>query len=297
MNPAISTWAFSVLGTVATVVIALAVPAIRALVGKYVAGIVQHHFDHRIEILKSDLRRSEEKFAADLKNNEQQLRTLAETALSLRSTRQAALDARRLMAVEKLWAAKIATDRMRMAASFVSILNLKELFKAAENGDRRIMKIGEMLEKAAGLDLRKDLPPASALSERPFLSPDIWVLFSAYQGVMSFSVLVLKATSLGTTRFIKKEDTLQPLMLLALPEYRSYIERYGFSGYYHLLDILEQKLLNAIAEMLDGKVLDDVTLLRSAEIMSAVRGLDAEAKPEIPNELRGSEIPDPPKLE
>ncbi|NGO51564.1 hypothetical protein [Allomesorhizobium camelthorni] len=297
MNPTMWTWVLTVLGTVATILLPLAVPAIRAAVGKYVAGFVQHHFDQRIETLKSELRRSEEQFTADLREKDRQLRTLTDTTLSLRSTRQMALAARRLQAVEQLWAAKVAIDRMKMAANFMSGLNLEELFKAAEKDDPSIKTLGAMLNQLSGVDLGKEASEASVLSERPFLSPDVWVLFSAYQSVMTHSVVIIKNLALGTTKFLKKEDVLKPLMLLALPEYKNYIEQYGFSGYYHLLDILEQKLLNAITEMLDGKSLDDATLKRSAEIMAAVRGLNIEAKPEIPDGLQGSEIPNPPKIE
>lgn len=187
----------------------------------------RHHFDQRIETLKSELRRSEEKFSADLRANEQRLATLANTALSLRSTRQMALDAWRLQAVEKLWAAKIATDRMKMAANLVSHLNLEKLYKAAEH-DPRIREFGAILDRLTGLDLQKEALQASALSERPFLLPDVWALVSAYQGVMSYSVLFLKTLALGTMNLLKKEDTLKPLMLLALPEYKDFIEAHGF---------------------------------------------------------------------
>ncbi|WP_163268740.1 hypothetical protein [Chelativorans alearense] len=297
MSSTIWTWVLMVLGTVATILLPLAVPAIRVAVGKYVAGFVQHHFDQQIETLKSELRRSEEQFAADLRERDRQLRTLSDTTLSLRSTRQMALDARRLQAVEKLWAAKIAIDRMKLAAGLLSSVNLEELFKAADKGDTRTQALGAMLDKMSGVDLEKAASQASALSEQPFLSPDVWALFSAYTGVMTHSVVILKSLALGTTKVLKKEDTLKPLMLVALPEYKDYIEKFGFSGYYHLLDKLEQKLLNAIMEMLDGKALDNATLKRSAEILSAVQGLNIEAEPEIPDGLQGSEIPAPSEIE
>ena len=293
MNPEIITYALTVLGAVATILLPLIVPAIRLAVGRYIGGLVQHHFDREIEKLKSDLRRSEDKFSADLRANEQRLKSLSDTALSIQSTRQMALDARRLKAVEKLWSAKIGTDRLKLAAAFISRLDLDKVYKAAEEGDSSIGSFGAALDKLTGIDLKKEAPQLSALSERPFLPPDVWVIFSAYQGVMTHSVMILKALSIGTTEFLKKEDTLKPRMLLALPEFKKFIETYGFSGYYHLLDILEQKLLNTIAEMLDGKAVDDATLKRSVEIISAARELDAEVSPEIPNGLRGSEIPDP----
>jgi hypothetical protein len=292
---AVWTWILTILGTATALAAPLAVPAIRETVGKYIAGFVQHRFDARIETLKSELRLTEEKFAADLRANEQQLRLLADSALSLRSSRQAALDARRLQAVEKLWTAKTATDRMRLAAGLVSGLNLEEMFKAAENDDPKIRSFAETLDKMSGVDLEQEGMQASAVSERPFLPPNVWALFSAYQGVMFQSVMNLKALATGGTKYFKKEDTLKPVMLLALPEYKDYIDKFGFSGYYHLLDILEQKLLKNIQEMLEGKDVDNAALKRSAEIMSAVRDLTTEKRPEIPESLRGPEVPDPPE--
>jgi hypothetical protein len=260
MDPEISKWLLTVIGSAFLLAAPLAVPAIREAIGKYIAAFVQHHFDERIEKLRSELRRSEEKFAAELRTNEQQLRSLTDAALSLRSSRQAALDARRLQAVEKLWAAKIASDRMRLAANLVSHLNMDEMFKAAENGDPKIQNFANTLDSLTGLDLKEEAPQMSATSERPFLSPNVWALFSAYQGVMLHSVMPLKALATGTTKYFKKEDTVKPLLLLALPEFADYIEKYGFSGYYHLLNVLEERLLKAIQEMLEGRDVDDAAL-------------------------------------
>ena len=53
--------------------------------------------------------------------------------------------------------------------------------------------------------------------------------------------------------------------------------------------------ITPIAEMLDGKDLDDATLKRTSEIMAAGRELHVEKKPEIPESLRGPEVPDPSK--
>lgn len=293
MLPAIWTWVSSVISTAVILILVISIPAVRAAIGKYVAGFVQNYFDQRIENLRHELRCSEEKFASYLRTNEQQLRSLTETALSLRSTRQAALDARRLQAVEKLWTAKIATDRMRMAAQALSHLNLEEVLKAAKTEHSKTQQFGEALVSFAGLDPAKAVQEASAQSERPFLSSEVWQIFSAYQGVMIHSVIIINAIASGTTQLLKKDDTLKPLMLLVLPEYTSYIEQFGFSGYYNLLDVLEQKLLNSIAEILDGNTVDEVTLKRSAAIISAARELDTKPKLKIPDELQSSEIPPP----
>ena len=288
-------WIVMVLATVGALIIPLFVPAIREAVANYVSSFVQHNFARKIEELKSELRHREEKFAADLKINEQQLRSIADTALSLRSSRQAALDERRLRAVEKLWEAKIATDRMKVTASMVAHLNLEELYKAASNDDPKVMEFARKMVELTGVDLKKQAPQASVQSERPFLTPSVWSLFSAYQGVMVVSVLHLQTLAAGVTKFLKEEDKLKPVMLLAMPEYEGYIEKYGFSGYYNLLDSLEQKLLNAIAEMLDGKAVDDATLRRNAEIISLARDLNIQSEPEIPKGFRSPRAPDPTK--
>lgn len=296
MDPAFWSWGLTVLGTAAALASSLAVPFIRETVGKYIAGLVQHRFDQRIETLKSELRRTEDKFSADLRANEQKIRSLTDAALSLRSSRQAALDARRLQAVEKLWAAKISANRMIFAAKLVSHLNLEAMFKAAEDGEQNIQKFAERLDGLTGFDLENDPPLVSAVSEQPFLPSNVWALFFAYQGVMINSVVTLKALALGTTQYLNKEDTLKASMLSVLPEYTDYIEKYGFSGYYHLLEPLDKKLLMAVQEMLDGKDVDDATLKRSAEIMSTAQTLNTEKTLEIPEALRGPEIPEPPKM-
>jgi F0F1-type ATP synthase membrane subunit b/b' len=53
---------------------------------------VQHQFDERIEELRSDLRKSEEQFKADLQGKESEIATLRSTLLSGRASRQALVD-------------------------------------------------------------------------------------------------------------------------------------------------------------------------------------------------------------
>jgi hypothetical protein len=284
------------IGTLTPLIVAaltLTAPPIREALAKYIAGYVQHGFTEKIELLKSDLRQREEVVRAELRANEQQIKSLTDTALSLRTTRQAALEARRLQAIEKLWAAKLSIDRWKMAAVLVSKLNLEEVYKAVESGDKRVREFAARLDKLGGVDFNPDKPLDSALSEQPFLPIGIWTLFSAYNGVISHSALILKALAEDTTKFLKKEDTLKELMLQALPEYSSYINEHGFTGYYYLLEVIQQKLLNEIAEMLDGKNTDTVNLRHSAEIVARARHLSTGVNAAIPDGLEAPDIPPP----
>lgn len=295
MLEVVGSWLLTVIGTAVVLAAPLALPAVRDLVGKYVGGLVQHRFNEKIERLRSELRQSEATFGAELRANERQIKSLTDAALSLRSTRQAVLDARRLAAVEKIWNAKLASDRLKMGAGMVSSLNLDKLYEAAGQGDPKIKLFAETL--MAGIDIKKDLQELSALSERPFLPPELWALFSAYQGVLIHSIMHLQVIALGATRFMKREDALKPLMLAALPEHKDYIEKFGFGGYFYLLDVLEQKLLLAIVEVLEGRDLDEATLKRTAEIIAAGNLLTEQDIPrgDIPQDLRAPRIPDPPR--
>jgi hypothetical protein len=267
------------------------VPYLHNAIGKFVAGFVQHNFDQRIENLKSELRRSEEKFAAELRNNDLRLRSLSESALSLRSTRQAALDTRRLEALERLWAGKCSLEKLRVAALFVSLLNTGAM--QDETDDPKLREFLSALDKASGIDLTKEGALKTVMLERPFLPQHVWVLYEAFQGVLIYAALFLKVGSLGGLKTLKKEDTTKPTMLSALPEYADYIEKYGVSGYYNLLPIIEQKLLQAISEMLDGKEADHISITRSAEIWSAVQRLDQVDDLKVPEALRDAELPTP----
>ncbi|ODT19901.1 MAG: hypothetical protein ABS54_14585 [Hyphomicrobium sp. SCN 65-11] len=287
-------WSFA--SPIALAAAVLITPAIREALGKYFLGSVQHSFDKKIETLKSELRISEEKVSAQLRANEQGVKLLSDAAINLRSSRMVALDARRLQAVEKLWSAKIEVDSWRLTAIVVSQLNLDEILKDPDSRGPAMQRFASTFDGISGPDPTKKSPAISSASERPFVTADVWASFYAYQSVMTHSAVILKSLASGMVGYLKREDALKPIMLAALPEYKDYIEKFGLSGYYHLLDALEQKLLKSISEMLDGKDVDAAALSTSAKLISAARDLEAVPKLDVPGELRGPEIPDPPKM-
>lgn len=280
--------------TAAVIAATLGIPLVRQAAGRYVSGLVQHKFDEKIEKLKSQLRLDEEITKSALATNERKISSLIDATLSIRGNRHSELNARRLKAVEKLWAAKISADRFKMAAKFVARLNLEEAFKAADKNDARVFEFVATLDRLSGVNLDTD-PLISARSEQPFLTPSIWALFSAYQGVLFHAVVVLKAFSNRAAKYIKREDLLKPLMLQILPEYREYIEQYGASAYFYLLDDIEEKLLSEIYELLDGRSIDAVSLRASASLIETIDDLRNPAPLEIPEGLQGPGIPSPQK--
>ena len=112
--PAIST---SSLLTVIAVIIG---PFYKAKVEK---GI-QHNFDQKLEELRAKLRSDEEQLKADRRSRDDEIAALRSGALSGMAGRQAALDKRRLEAIEKLWSAVIDRWQWKHLARLVGSLNM-----------------------------------------------------------------------------------------------------------------------------------------------------------------------------
>lgn len=286
-------WLWPLIAPAVIVVVSFTVPIVRDAIGKFVAGSIQHRFDARIERLRSDLARAEETFRGELRAKEQRINSLVDVALALRSSRQTALDARRLVAVERLWAAKAKLDVFKLAAAFLASIRFEEAAKASAT-DEKTKTFFEMLDKMA-LGGGK-LESISVEAERPFLTPVVWAAFSAYQAVMYLAVAQLKmlAAGVGKPEMINTMHT-DDLLKVALPNFKDYIEKYSASGHYYLLDLLEQNLLKAVSDMLEGKAADAEALEQSAQIikiaheMQPALGQDMQ----IPDELKATTPPPP----
>jgi hypothetical protein len=147
---------------------------IGVIVGKYykakVEKGIQHNFDQKLEELRAQLRRDEEELKADLRSRDDEIAALRSGALSGMVSRQAALDKRRLEAVEKLWSAVIDRWQWKNLARLVGSMNMEYTLNAAaqqnEEG-RKPREFAEVIWKTAGLD--DNLKPLESVDkERPF---------------------------------------------------------------------------------------------------------------------------------
>ena len=74
---------------------------------------VQHGFDQELEQLKAKLKQDEESLKAQLRARDDQIAALRSTALAAFSSRQVALNERRLKADESFWAATVANMNLK----------------------------------------------------------------------------------------------------------------------------------------------------------------------------------------
>ncbi len=109
--------------------LSLLIPGVRSATWKYIVGRIQLSFDEKLERIRSDLRQAEQKLESELQRNNAQLDKIAQTVLSVRSNRQTALDARRLVAIERLWATKAKADYAKFSAQAISNIKMDVAIK------------------------------------------------------------------------------------------------------------------------------------------------------------------------
>lgn len=74
---------------------------------------VEYEFNNKLESVRSQMRESEERLKAELRAKETEIAALRSGALTAMSSRQIALDKRRLEAVDQLWASVTALGPAR----------------------------------------------------------------------------------------------------------------------------------------------------------------------------------------
>ncbi len=86
------------------------------------------------------------------------------------------------------------------------------------------------------------------------------------------------ASGLENVDKLVKLDAANKILKAALPHQSEYIDEYGFKGYHYLLDELEEKLMLALRQTLDGEDLDQESISRSAKIIKMVKEISAQSE-------------------
>lgn len=244
----------------------------RQLISTRLTKSVEHEFDTKIESVRADMRASEERLKAQLREKEAEISALRSGALSVLASRQAALDKRRLEAVDQIWASFNALAPARGLAASMSVIKFESAAQQAEH-DPKVRQFFEII--GGGFDA-KTLDLSGAAKARPFLTPLVWAIFSAIQAVTMHSVMrwhVLKG-GLGTTDFADNK-AIEKLVVAALPHYAEYFEKNGPSVYYYVLEALDARLLAEIQNMLSGVESDRASIEQAAEIVRQANSLQA----------------------
>lgn len=255
----------------------------RDLLRTYLTGGIEHRFNTRLEEMRSQLRDSEERLKADLRAKEAELATLRGGVMTAMSSRQVAVDKRRLEAVDQLWSAVISIGQTKPIATMLGVVKFDAAAKAAER-DQRLRDVFESM--SMGFDVKK-LDLSGAVKARPFLSATVWATYSALAAISSHSVMkwqILKSGLKDGKDLLVDDKTVAQVIKAALPQYSNLIDTAGSAGYYLILEELEKKLVDDIQGMLAGVEVDKAALERAADIVklsSELTKRDAQAASEV----------------
>lgn len=245
----------------------------RNIISTRLTKSVEHEFNTKLELMRSQMRGSEERLKAELRAKETEIAALRSGALTTLASRQAALDKRRLEAIDQLWSSVTALGQARTIAALMSTISFEKAAPITER-DPNARKAFELMGTAFDI---KTLDLSGSAKARPFLSPMVWATFTAVQAVVMHAVMrwhVLKG-GLGAKDFVDN-DAISKLIKVALPHYSDYVDKQGPSAYYYVLEALDAQLLNEIQLMLSGVEADKESINRAAEIVRQSNAVSAQ---------------------
>ena len=235
----------------------------RNLIMTRLKNAVEHEYEKKIDILRTELRNSEESFKAELRTKASQIEALRSGALSGIINRQAIVYKRQIEAVERLWEAVISISPSKTISAIMARLKVDIVAgDAAKNPQVR-----EMFKAIGDAFDAKGSTCIEASKIRPFVSKLAWAYCSAYQVIIAYAVVQCKMIQSGTTKNYFDVEAIKKLVKIALPHQEANIEKYGPSVFHHLLEELESKLLIEIEFMLSGKESDKKSIETAATIM------------------------------
>lgn len=257
-----------------TSLLALALWLGRNLILTRLTKSVEHEFNTKLEVLRTQLRESEERLKADLRGKEAEIAALRGGAMTAMASRQMAVDKRRLEAVDQLWSAVTALGPAKYLSTFMSVIK----FEAAVDRAERDPELRKFFEEIGGGFDQKSLDLGGAAKARPFLSPMAWAIYSALLATTLHAVMrwhVLKSGLRG--KDLIKDEAIGELIKVALPDSADFIETYGASGYHLLIEQLEYKLLKELQAMLAGAEADKANVEQAGEILKRASQVLKEA--------------------
>lgn len=190
--------------------------------------------------MRGIIRKEEEELRAELATKGEQLAALREGAFSKLSSRNTAVDARRLKAIEALWQAAVDRAPLKLLAKTTSALDLDYAMGAAAQKTQEGETIREFaadLLTVAGIDTNQRYP-----------SPTLAPLFAAF-GLGSLQGLRKRfeppsGPSSGNERGIEKgilaaDQLMIDVLKSALPHKAAFVDESGADGAVSLIDELE----------------------------------------------------------
>lgn len=246
----------------------------RNLIITRLTNSVRHEYDKKIEDVRSDLRKNEEKIKSELKLKEIQIQALQSGALSGVSNRQVAIFEKQVKAIELVWDTVISLGPAKVVSNQLQVIKFESALREAATNPRA----REMFSMMSNVNI-ENIEFNKANRARPFISPLSWAYYSAYQSIIAHAVVKMKMLQIGVDKAdIIDNKHVMNLVKTALPHQVPLIEEHGIEAIHYLLDELEEKLLLSFQLTLKGEELDKEHIEMASNIIKTSESLMASDK-------------------
>jgi hypothetical protein len=245
---------------------------------------VQHGFDVKMEELRAEVRKNEERFKSDLRDREAEIATLRADVFAGSASRRSLLDKRRFEAAEKVWTAVNDLAQLKGLSNTMAILNFKAMAKEASNPKMQLF-LSTIGGVAPDIDKLKNV----ARDERLFLPEIAWAYFFAYTTILYRAFTRFKVLRIGlddADKYLTNDGT-KTILKAALPHQSKWIDEHEPETYHFLLEEIEGYLLTELRKILEGKDADQTAATRAKQIMEAIKHADDERTAKAVTDVRG----------
>jgi hypothetical protein len=271
-------WLGTIIAT--SVAVLLAMAGGKAILARLVERAVQHGLDQRLESWKAALRADEERLKATLRATEEQVAALRSGALSGLADRQATLMRRRIEAVDKVWSETNSLQRYILLVLMTPLIrNALASEKVTETEVKNYKKFAELILQSAGMTDASVFPPDGAASERLYLDPLTWSIYSTYRIWVMIPVMQLLMIKAGAGDALKDLKPHLDSLKTILPEHTDAIVR---GDMFSLMAPLQEKLFAQLQLNLEGKHSDADAVRRAADILADARAMEQQLTPPGP---------------
>lgn len=251
-----------IISTTPTFVILIVIFLCRNLIVTRLKESVQFEFNEKLEFLKNDL-----------KAKEDEINALRSGALSSMTSRQIALDKRRLEAVDQLWSAVLELNKSRPFITMMANIDYQRSLELTHKDP----KAREAFKAfSLGFDFSK-MDILSAAKARPFLSPMAWANYGAMLSIITHATARFELLKGGIGKDLMNDDAFVKLLKTALPHHTNHPSNVDASIYYGLMELLDEQLLNEIQVMLSGADTDRDNVLKAKKIVELTNEVKHQA--------------------
>lgn len=224
---------------------------------------VKHEYDGKLEVLK-----------ADLSKKEKEIEGLRQVGLSGLQQRQSVLFNKQVESVELLWAATCKLYLGKPLSEMMLRVKTEEVSKTIGQ-DANLQQFFKYISMHTDMEKMSSIDPQPA---RPFISKLAWAYYSAYSSIIWHYVLQAKLFESGLSDNLLDIEKMTKMVSVALPHQEEFIKKFGVGAFGHLLDELQDKILNELDSMLSGKTLDSSGLEKAAKIQELAQELSEANK-------------------